>query len=60
MKDKLQKAKCHTCQRAVMIEGGNVYCPKLIELCGKDCGCGGFIGKPDRCKFYKERKKDEN
>jgi hypothetical protein len=51
---KLPKARCIICKNAVMIEGGNVYCPKLIDLCGKESGAGGFIGKPGRCKFYEK------
>jgi hypothetical protein len=53
--NKLPKARCIICQNAIMIEGGNVYCPKLIDLCGKESGAGGFIGKPDRCKFFEEK-----
>lgn len=55
MKDKeikLPKAKCVKCKHAIIIDGVNVYCPKLIALCGKDCGVGGFLGSPTRCKFY--------
>ena len=56
--NKLPKAKCLMCKNAIMIDGVNVYCPKLIDLCGKDCGVGGFIGIPTYCKFYEVNKNE--
>jgi hypothetical protein len=56
---KLPKAKCIKCKHAIMMDGVNVYCPKLIDACGKDCGVGGFIMIPTRCKFYEVNKSEK-
>lgn len=61
MKDKeikLPKAKCVKCKHAIMMDGCNVYCHILIDMCGKDCGVGGFIGTPTHCKFYEVNKNE--
>lgn len=55
---KLPKSKCVKCKHSVIIDGFNVYCPKLIDLCGKDCSVGGFMGFPTRCKFYEVNKNE--
>lgn len=57
---KLLKAKCIKCKHAIMIESNlNVYCPKLIDACGKYCGAGGFMMIPIRCKFYEVNKSEK-